>query len=274
MEQKPATLNTVIIGCAITCIVLGGMVFATSKRLDQRHTVANMEQQEAIENLGKKITALENQTTELAARPTTDTATIDGLKGELGTAKTTIEELTTRIAELEKKPEPVAVPAPEAAPVAAAAGSSFADLRKEALAGNAYEAELDIWEKENPKAGKKIAKLRSNALDGIATEAELRKELRDAINKQTAAQEQFSDDGLVSRMNKRLNGLISIKKQATITPELKALRDNLDSASMDSLKAQVETLPEEQRKPFSTWLEKVNARNGVVGELNALGDAQ
>lgn len=265
MEQKPVTLTTVIIASVVTAILTGGVCVAMRQELQEQMLSTALAQQDANEKLSRKVSALEAQIGELSARPTTDTATIDGLRSELGSAKTTIGELNERIATLEKKPEPVATSV-----TVATATTTLSALKSAVLAGSVYEAELDIWEKEHPKSGKRVAKLRDYADNGLPTEESLRAELRKLLTQSDETSSAFPEKSLVARINTHLPGLVTIKKKSSLAPELKTLREGMNDVSLDVLKSQVMSLPDTQKAAFAGWLKTAEGRAAALTELNAL----
>jgi hypothetical protein len=267
MDSKPASLTTVIVASALICLVLGGLMVALRQELQISMAQTIFSQQEITDKLNRKITALEAQAAELAARPTTDSTTVDGLKNDLTTAKSTIDALTGRIATLETKPELVLPP-----PANTSTSASYISLKTAVLNGAVYQAELDIWEKEHPKSQSRIATLRQHAATGILTEEKLRDSLRTMIDSTLTGQESFANDSVASKLNKHFSGLISIKKQAASAPEMKAVRDRINDATLETLKAQVIALPPAQKILFDTWLNSAETRALAITELHVLDE--
>ncbi len=269
MEQKPVSLSTVIIASVASAVVLAGLGFTVRQEVLNSTAAAVQQQQAALDKLSTRISALESQTGELAARPTTDVETINNLRTELGTANSTITTLNERITSLEQEPVAPVVVAPSKQP-----SSAREALKSSITSGAVFQAELDIWDKEHPKSAVSIPTLRQYADTGIATEASLRSRLKELIARETAATETFPDKSVAARINTHLSGLISIKKKTPAAAAIQALRDGADSLTIGALITQVANVPSPQSGTFAGWLEDAKAHTAAYAELTSLESAQ
>lgn len=275
MDEKPtAPLTPVIITSALTCLVLAGAGFMVREQLLARIDAEASMQRMAISDLTKKLERVNQRVDEFSATPHVDTALVDGLKGELGKAKETIDALNARLNTLESKPEPTAAPTPpepEKVTVAAHENSPFLlALRTAVKGGIAYQAELDIWEKEHPKSAQNTPHLHALASTGVITEVALRRELQTIVETQIAAQSRFEQGSVAEKLNQRLSGLISIKKQTAVAPELAALQAALPTAPLAELTAKVVALPQTLKPEYDVWLARASERNAALIELERL----
>lgn len=275
MEQKiprPISITSVITASAITCLLMGGALFALHKKTLTTITELGYAQQEAVEKLNRRISALESQTRELAARPVTvtDTAPVEELRNGITEAKSTIASLTERLAEMEKKPVAATAPEPVAPATETPASKALISLKAAVTSGASYQAELDIWDKEHPKSARKAETLHTQAPAGIPSESKLRDSLRATINHYSEGSANFPDQSVAGRLNMHLSSFVSIKKKTEIVPELQQLRDVTDSASLTQLETQVKALPNTLKPLFTEWLQALATRTKTLAELNQL----
>lgn len=270
----PATVSTatVLTASAIAFLLACGVIYTVRQELRQEAATLALSQQDTVEKLERKLRALEAQTAALEARPTTDTAVIEGLRSELGTAKTTIGELTGRITTLEQKPAPAQPPT--AVNAAMPATNGLVALRSAVLSGGTYTAELDSWRKEHPTSNLNLIELTNHADSGLPSEASLRAELKTILARFVQTEEPIAEKSWITRLNSHIPGLIKIKKKTTLAPELKALQEQADSASLETLDAHVSELPPTYAARFVSWQEKAQARISALSELTSMDGAQ
>jgi hypothetical protein len=271
MEQKtpkPISLTSVISASAITCLLMGGALFVLHKKTLTTLSEMGYAQQEAVEKLNRRISALESQTRELAARPApvTDTAPVEELRSGITEAKSTIASLTERLSEIEKKPASAPEPLIQETP----ASKALMVLKAAVTSGISYQAELDIWDKEHPKSANKAETLHALATAGVPTETKLRDSLRTTINHYSEGSAAFPDQSVAGRLNTHLSSFISIKKKTVLAPELQQLREATDNAPLSQLEAQIKSLPDTLKPLFTEWLQTLANRTKALAELNQL----
>ena len=271
---KPVSFSAVVTASLITCLITGAGIVAAHQAARRQTQELQYSVNDGLEKLAQRVTALETQTRELAARPIADNAPVEELRSNVAEAKNTLSQLSDRLAEVEKKPATIITSPPAPATAAAVAAPAPTPLKSAILSGAPYQAELQEWRKQHPKPLTKMPTLESYAAKGLPTEQALRKELAALIEKQSAPTTDVDEHSLAGRVNARLSQFISIKKKNTAAPELEALRGTLETAPLTTLEATLRNLQTAKRAPFESWLQAVSIRTRALNELPETEDAQ
>ncbi len=280
-QPTPPTRSHALSAIAVaTVIIVGGLVVMRQELLTAIAQNATQEQASS-KKLADKLAMLDSRLTAVEAAPKPDGTVNEAIKTDLSMAQEAISQLQTKLAAVEEKQAaPAVVVAPVVVPPAkpvettpAAASHETEALTAAVMSGSSYQAALDIWEKAHPKTGGKLTALRQNGLVGVPTESMLREQFRDILgklNSTAAGQEPES----LQHINTRLSGLISIKKTAEKPKEYDTLSSVDSSATLETLMAKVDALPEATRAPFAAWRETVRTRADVLAELANLTAAR
>ena len=278
VETKPtpapqASNTGVILTVFLALAVVGAGGFALRHELLTKMTVELTQQQDVLTKLTQKVSALESQTASLAALPRPDTNAIETMHSDLTAAQATIAQMTERMTQLEKKP--VEAPKPLATePEVKVTRTTDNPLVAYIKSGSPYQSELAAWDKGHAALHDKIPALRAAAPTGIATDEQLRGQFRTLLDQLSAPMTPAADNGIVSRINTHLAGLVTIKKTSPVQPELATLRTMGDMTTIQALAQHVEQLPATLKPTFTVWLATVRARDAALAELSVLDGAQ
>ena len=89
-ETKDATFSTVVTASLLTCLLTGAGIVVMHESLKTKTLDLQYSMSDTLEKLNRRISALESQTRELAARPVPDNAPVEELRSGVAEAKNTI----------------------------------------------------------------------------------------------------------------------------------------------------------------------------------------